>query len=77
MNFQEKADSVILQKCKDFVAKSNDIKNDYQTFKNALILGTELRESLIASHKDFDDYIKERIKEIDFLDGIERDVFRC
>lgn len=75
MYFQEKADSEVLLRCKDFVVKSKEIVNDYQTFRNALYLGIELRKSLIASHKDFDDFLIERIKDIDFLDGIERDVF--
>lgn len=58
MEFEEKADSTILAECKDFVEKNAQGIVNYYVYSQALRLFIKLSESLVASHKDFEEAIK-------------------
>lgn len=73
--FYEKADSIILDECKEFIVKNAQTNADYYVYSTALRWFIKLSESLIASHKDFDEAIKEETNKLLFLeDGPEKDV---
>ena len=57
-NFHEKADQEILNKCQSFIQMKSTSKADYFVFREALQLYTKLSQSMLESHKDFDDAIK-------------------
>lgn len=56
--FYEKADQAILNQCKTFIQTNSTTKADYFVFREALQLYTKLSQSMLESHKDFDDAIK-------------------
>lgn len=58
MVYREKADPKILQKCEDFVIANSSIEGDYDVYKIAMDLCHKLIDSLLASHKDFDEAVK-------------------
>ena len=73
--FYEKADSTILEECKNFIEKNVQTIADYCAYREALRLFIKLSESLIASHEDFEEAIKEETNKLLFLeDGTEKDV---
>lgn len=69
--FHEKADQDILNKCKTFIQMNSTSKSDYFVFREALQLYTNLSQSMLESHKDFDDAIK---LEADKFIALEEDV---
>ena len=56
--FYEKADSEIIEECKVFIKANIHVTADYSAYRGALHLFIKLSESLIASHKDFEETIK-------------------
>lgn len=73
--FHEKADREILEECKAFAENNIHSTADYYAYKKALHLFIKLSESLIASHKDFDEAIQEETNKLPFLeDGPEKDI---
>lgn len=59
--FYEKADQVILNQCKTFIQMHSTTKADYFIFREALQLYIKLSQSMLESHKDFDDAIKSEV----------------
>lgn len=72
--FYETADATILEECQEFIKENSNSHADYHVFKRALELYVKLSQSLIASHKDFDDVIRrESEKIIKLVEGPEKD----
>ena len=69
--FYEKADSVILNQCNAFIQINSTTKADYFIFREALQLYIKLSQSMLESHKDFDDAIK---LEVDKFIALEKEV---
>ena len=55
--FNEEANDYIKKECKQFIEEHKDIKNNYMVYSNAIKLTSKLIESLIESHKEFDEAI--------------------
>ena len=73
--FHEKADSTILSECKDFIQTKRTSRADYYVFREALSLYTKLSQSLLESHKDFDDAIKKEVnKFVDLEEDVSKDI---
>lgn len=70
--YYEKADEEILNKCKSFIQENKGL-SDYTVYKSAINLTTELINSLLESHKDFNEDIK---KEIDTINNEEDEIKR-
>ena len=58
IKFYEKANGQVLEECEAFIKSHINSSVDYFAYKGALRLFIKLSESLIASHKDFEDAIK-------------------
>lgn len=72
--FYEKADENIVNNCKLFIMKYQNSSANYYVFKKALTWYIELSQSLIASHKEFDEAIKTKIGKVILLeDGPEKE----
>lgn len=63
MIFKEKVDEIVLSECKNFIDNNENKIKDYQVFKESLNLHGRLIDSLLASHKDFDEAIKNAIQQ--------------
>lgn len=73
--FHEKADQTILNECKNFIQANFASKANYFVFWEALQLYTKLSQSLLGSHKDFDDAIKLEVdKFIDLEEDVSKDI---
>ena len=68
--FYENADQTILNECESFIQNNSFSKANYFLFREALYLYTKLSQSLLDSHKAFDDAIK---KEVDRFIALEED----
>lgn len=66
--FYEKADLNILNESNTFVSKNEDSTGNYFVYREALDLYIKLSQSLIDSHKDFDEAIKKEIDTIVVLE---------
>jgi hypothetical protein len=71
--FFEKADQMILNECETFIQNNSSAKATYFVFREALHLYTRLSQSLLDSHKDFDNAIKH---EVDKFIALEEDISR-
>lgn len=73
--FYEKCDAQLLTKCQKFAEKNINSKGDYYVYREALDLYVQLIESLIKSHKEFDDAIKNETNKIIVLENsLEKDM---
>lgn len=69
--YKEKADLKILDKCKKFIHLHSNTRGNYEISTIALNLYDELLNSLLASHKEFENAIlKENAKILFEEDGI-------
>lgn len=72
--FYEKANEAILKESRDFVKDNIESTADYYIYREALSYYVKLSQSLIDSHKDFDEAIKKETDKLIFLDdGPEKD----
>ena len=75
IQFYEKADSEIMEECKAFIKGNIQLTADYSAYRGALHLFIKLSESLIASHKDFEEAIKaETDKMIVLEEGVDKEI---
>ncbi len=76
MKYQEKADVNLLNKCNNFIIQNGNTKGNYQIFREALSLCTELIDNLLLSQKDFDDAVKAELEKMPAdKEGPEMDAF--
>ena len=74
--FYEKANNAVLQECKEFVELNKESVADYYIYCKALSYYGKLSQSLIDSHKDFEEAIKKETDKFIFLDdGPEKDFY--
>ena len=74
--FHEKANGEILQECKNFVEANKESVADYYIYRESLSYYGKLSQSLIDSHKDFEEAIKKETDKFIFLDnGPEKDFY--
>ena len=66
--FYEKADPNILNESNAFVCKNENSTGNYFVYRKALGLYIKLSQSLIDSHKEFDEAIKKEIDTIVVLE---------
>ena len=52
----------ILKECEKFVEDNKDKEHDYFTYRDALHLGTKLINSLLESHKEFDEAVRSELE---------------
>ena len=57
-NYYEKANPEIIEESKQFIEENKETTGDYFAFRKALSLYIQLSESLIESHKAFDEAIQ-------------------
>lgn len=76
MKYYEKADPMVMAECERFIQSNQDTSDNYAVFSEALRLCTKLIDSLLASHADFDDAIKNEFEKYNAMDdGIAKDIF--
>ena len=72
--FHEKAEKNIVNECQDFINNNPSNELDYSVFRKALELYTKLSQSLLKSHKEFDEAVKNETEKIVFMEeGTEKD----
>ncbi len=76
MVFFEKADSEIIKECQKFISENQDKENDYYCYHESLYLASRLIDSLLNSHKEYDDVIRKKCQQYNELENqIKKEVF--